>query len=88
MIGQVVVAFNAAGKPVSVCGEMGGQPAAAALLLGMGMRKLSMGAAQIAGVKRMLRGITIAECEQHAKMAAGLATAKDVEEYLCKNVPF
>ena len=42
-------------KPVSVCGEMAGDPAAALLLLGMGMDSLSMSAASLPRVKWMIR---------------------------------
>ncbi|UUX96498.1 phosphoenolpyruvate--protein phosphotransferase [Aquabacterium sp. J223] len=48
-----------AGKPVSVCGEMAGDPAFTELLLSMGLRSFSMHPSQIAAVKqRVLRADT------------------------------
>lgn len=50
---------NAAGKPVSVCGEMAGDPAFTELLLAMGLRSFSMHPAQISLIKqRVLRADT------------------------------
>ena len=47
---------RAAGKPVSVCGEMAGDPAFTDLLLAMGLRSFSMHPSQIPSVKqRVLR---------------------------------
>ncbi len=54
-IHQVVVEARKVGRPVSVCGEMAGDPAAALLLLGMGVDSLSMSSASLLRVKWMLR---------------------------------
>jgi phosphoenolpyruvate-protein kinase (PTS system EI component) len=42
---------------VGVCGELAGDPAAAVLLVGLGVRELSMAPRQIPEVKRALRGL-------------------------------
>jgi phosphotransferase system enzyme I (PtsP) len=47
------------GKPVSVCGEMAGDPAGALLLLGMGVDVLSMSPASLAHVKLVIRSVTL-----------------------------
>lgn len=61
-------------RPISVCGEMAGNPAAAVLLMGMGVKTLSMAATNIPGVKRALRTFTL----QHAqRLAAGALQAED-----------
>ncbi|MEJ2380835.1 MAG: phosphoenolpyruvate--protein phosphotransferase [Gammaproteobacteria bacterium] len=52
---QVVEAAHRHGKPVSVCGELGGDPAAAILLLGLGMDALSMTVAGLQRVKWVIR---------------------------------
>jgi phosphotransferase system enzyme I (PtsI) len=82
LIGYVVEQFKLAGKPVSVCGEMGGDPLAAAVLVGLGMRKLSMGLASVAPVKKMLSGLTIEKAEALAKRVVNLSTAADVSRLL------
>jgi phosphotransferase system enzyme I (PtsP) len=55
---QVVNAGHAHARPVSICGEMAGQPAAAVLLLGMGIDSLSMNAASLPRVKWVIRSFS------------------------------
>ncbi len=54
-IHHVVIESHAQQRPVSVCGEMAGDPAAAILLLGMGVDSLSMSSSSLLRVKWMLR---------------------------------
>ena len=59
LIAAVINAANTAGKHVSLCGEMAGDVAFTELLLGMGLRSLSMHPSQISAVKqRVLRSDT------------------------------
>lgn len=55
---QVVEGAHRQGKPVSVCGEMAGDPAAALLLLGMGVDVLSMNITSLSRVKWVIRSFT------------------------------
>jgi phosphoenolpyruvate-protein phosphotransferase (PTS system enzyme I) len=50
-------AAQRAGIPVSVCGEVAGDPRCAALLVGMGLRELSMAAQSIPRVKQRVRAL-------------------------------
>lgn len=52
------------GKPVSICGEMAGDPAAAILLMAMGFDSLSMNATNLPKVKWMLRQVTLGKAEE------------------------
>ena len=54
LIADVIATANAAGKAVSVCGEMAGDVAFTELLLAMGLRSYSMHPAQISSVKQRL----------------------------------
>ena len=59
LVASVIARANAAGKGVSVCGEMAGDPAFTELLLAMGLRSFSMHPAQIPSIKqRVLRADT------------------------------
>jgi phosphotransferase system enzyme I (PtsI) len=59
LISSTITQARAAGKSVSVCGEMAGDPAFTELLLGMGLRSFSMHPTQVASVKqRVLRADT------------------------------
>ncbi len=59
LIATVVSAAAARGLEVSVCGSMGGEPLYTMLLLGMGVRQLSMPPHQLPEVKRVIRGVTL-----------------------------
>ena len=61
---QVVDGAQAEGKPVSICGEMAGDPGAAILLMAMGYDVLSMNAASLLKVKSVLRSITLEVAEE------------------------
>ncbi len=65
---QVMEGAKRHGKPVSVCGEMAGDPAAALLLLGLGVDSLSMSAASLPRVKWVIRSFRQAQaralCEE------------------------
>jgi phosphotransferase system enzyme I (PtsI) len=54
LIAATIRRTRAAGKSVSVCGEMAGDPAFTALLLAMGLRSFSMHPRQIAPVKQLI----------------------------------
>ena len=59
LVAQSIAHARLAGKAVSVCGEMAGDPAFTELLLAMGLRSFSMHPSQIAAVKqRVLRADT------------------------------
>jgi phosphotransferase system enzyme I (PtsI) len=52
LLAKVISQARAAGKPVSVCGEMAGDPEFTQLLLAMGLRSLSMHPSQVASIKQ------------------------------------
>ncbi|GAB0117542.1 phosphoenolpyruvate--protein phosphotransferase [Acidisoma sp. 7E03] len=54
-------------KPVSVCGEMAANPKLTPLLLGLGLRALSMNASAVPKVKLVVRGISSADCARLAR---------------------
>lgn len=61
---QVVDGAHAEGVPVSICGEMAGDPAAAVLLMGMGFDTLSMNATNLPKVKWLLRQVTLEKAQE------------------------
>ena len=82
LIGNVVKEFTAQGKPVSICGELGGEPLATSVLIGLGLRKLSMNLSSIAAVKRQIAEININKAERMSRTVLGLSTAAQVESFL------
>ncbi|GAC1360568.1 MAG: phosphoenolpyruvate--protein phosphotransferase [Polyangiales bacterium] len=73
------------GIPVSVCGAMASDPLAALLLVGLGVRDLSMEAAAIGEIKETLRRSTLEECEAAAEEALQLDTATAIELCLAES---
>ncbi|MCR9219501.1 MAG: phosphoenolpyruvate--protein phosphotransferase [Alphaproteobacteria bacterium] len=53
--------------PVSVCGEIAGDPRFTALLIGLGVRELSMSAGAIPQIKQRVRTLDAAACAQRAR---------------------
>jgi len=82
LLGEVAASFIKARKPLSVCGEMGGDPLAAAVLVGLGIRRFSMSLASVAPVKRMLSRLSIDEAGRIAHRVKEFSTAAEVENFL------
>jgi len=61
---KVVEGAHAEGKPVSICGEMAGDPSAAVLLMAMGFDSLSMNATNLPKVKWLLRQISLGKAKE------------------------
>ncbi|MAT51944.1 MAG: phosphoenolpyruvate--protein phosphotransferase [Porticoccaceae bacterium] len=68
--------------PVSICGEMAGDPVSAVLLVGMGYRVLSMSATNLLRVKAILRKVTIEQAQKLALRAMELDDSSHVLEFL------
>lgn len=81
-LGMIFDAFERAGKPISVCGEMAGNPASAVLLAGLGAKKLSMSSANIAGVKAALSKFGLADAKELAERCKQVRTEKDVRKIM------
>lgn len=79
---QVCDAAHAAGIEVSLCGEMAGEPMYLAVLLGLGLKELSMNHPCIPRVKRVLRNLSCGEAEKLVARLMEFSTGKEVSSYL------
>jgi phosphoenolpyruvate-protein kinase (PTS system EI component) len=79
---EVVRAAAATGKEVSVCGEAGADPGTACLLVGLGVRALSMSPARAARVRRLLRQKTCSELQRLAETALAMEDPRQIERLL------
>ena len=77
LIEMIVRAANEAGIPVSMCGEMAGEPIYTLALLGLGLRDFSMPPAMIPSVKKLIR---MSNTEAAKEVAAKVLAAGDPEE--------
>ena len=78
-IAMTIQAFRKENKPLSICGELGGDKNAACVLVGMGMRKLSMSIHAVPGVKQMLSRYELFYLETLADAVLQCADADEVE---------
>ncbi len=88
LIGGVAAAAKNANIPVTICGEMAGDPMIAPVLIGLGMREFSMSAVSVPEVKAMIRSLGVAECTALVKTIQTLPTAAEiramVSDYLAR----
>jgi phosphotransferase system enzyme I (PtsI) len=83
---HVIKACNEADKPVTVCGEMAGQPKAFILLLGMGLRRFSMSPAFIPSIKQLASQISVFEAEQILESVLKLKTTSQVKKFMARQL--
>lgn len=83
---DVIHRANEARKPVTVCGEMAGQPKAFLLLAGMGLRRFSMSPALIPSIKQLASQVSISEAEQIAASAMKLREAGQIKRFMARQI--
>lgn len=79
---QVAESARRQNTPVSVCGEMAGNPAAALLLMGMGIDSLSMSAASLPRIKWVIRNFTRTQAQDMLAQVLILEDASTIRAYL------
>lgn len=75
---QVVEEAHRQKIPVSVCGEMAGDPVYAPLLLGLGIDSLSMSPAWLPSVRYVVRAMTMADARKLAAEALTMSSPKEI----------
>jgi phosphotransferase system enzyme I (PtsI) len=86
VLADVIAACNAASKPVTLCGEMAGQPRSFVLLLGMGLRSFSMSPAFIPSIKELAHSLTVSEAKVILDHAIKLKTTGQIKRYLTEQL--
>jgi phosphoenolpyruvate-protein phosphotransferase len=79
LIADTAQAAHAAGIPVEVCGEAASDPLAVPILIGLGVNELSVGAVRVGAVRRWVRTLALADCEELARRALRAASADQVK---------
>jgi phosphotransferase system enzyme I (PtsI) len=67
---------------VSICGEMASEPEYTMLLIGMGIRTLSMTPPMIPEIKQVIRSVTIEDCNKVARKVLGMDSERQITNYL------
>jgi len=81
-VNKTIADAHSVGKPVSVCGEMAGDPASALLLLGMGIDSLSMSASSLNRVKWVIRSFDAKNARHHLDAVMDMDEAEGIRSYL------
>lgn len=79
-------AARAANKPLSVCGEMAGEPTFTPLLVGLGIRQLSMSPERLPEVRYNVSKISAAEATNLARQVLALHSASEVRRLLSEHL--
>jgi phosphotransferase system enzyme I (PtsI) len=86
LLDRVIKAANEYGIGVNVCGEMSGEPLYTLLLLGLGLRQLSVAPHHLPEIKQVVRSAVMADAVRVAQEALCLHTARDVNSYLREQI--
>ena len=78
LIARTVDAAHAAGKWTGVCGELGADPQAVPILIGLGLDELSVSVPAIPTVKAQVRSLHLKQAKSIAQKALACATAQEV----------
>ena len=78
LIATAAAAGTAAGRLVAVCGGVAADPSAVPILIGLGIRELSVVPAAIPALKRQIGALTLVDCQAHAAHCLGLTSAAEV----------
>jgi len=81
-IRQTVQAASVHGKWVGVCGELASDPAAIPILIGLGVKELSMASGSIPKAKQVIRSLNLKDAQAVAAQALQLDTAEAVRKLM------
>ncbi len=82
LVHEVVRAARRSDVPVNICGEMAGVPLYTELLIGLGLRTMSMAAKDIPAVKKIVRLTSLRRCQAIARKALRFQADREVINYL------
>jgi phosphoenolpyruvate-protein phosphotransferase (PTS system enzyme I) len=84
LIHSVAAAARTTGRPLTICGEIAGDPAYTELLVGLGLRELSVAPGEILEVKEAIRKVDIASAETLASEALEAGSVAEVQALLAR----
>jgi phosphoenolpyruvate-protein phosphotransferase len=84
LLSRVVVAAREQSKPLTICGELAGDPKLTGLLLALGIRRLSVARSNYRGVVQAVRQLSLRSTEGIGEEVLKLSTASAVREYLAE----
>ena len=86
MIQTAVKAGHKSGIPVAICGELGGNPVATPVLVGLGIDEISTNSTSIPEIKKIIRSMSYEECQKIATRALKMDTADEISKFLSREL--
>ncbi len=83
-IRDVVQAAHRNGTWVGVCGEMGGNPLATLILLGLGIDEISVSPIVLPEIKKIIRSVSHPESVRIAEKVLSMSTAEEIEKFMMR----
>lgn len=88
MVHKAVEAANQAGVPLGVCGESAADPLFTPILIGMGVRELSVNSGSILAVRRFINSLSFREWTERIPVILAMETATEVRRYMLNHVEY
>lgn len=82
VLANVIEACRVAKKPVTLCGEMAGQPRTFVLLIGMGLRRFSMSPSFIPTMKKLASAISVSDAKLILGRVLKLKTSSQIKRFM------
>ncbi|MDD5327348.1 MAG: phosphoenolpyruvate--protein phosphotransferase [Phycisphaerae bacterium] len=82
LIRMIVQDAHKAQISLSLCGEMASEPEYIMLLLGMGVRMISLTPPMIPEIKQIIRSVTVEDCNDVARTVLGMNSERQISSYL------
>jgi phosphotransferase system enzyme I (PtsI)/phosphotransferase system enzyme I (PtsP) len=87
-IKRIVKFAESASLDICLCGEMASDPRSVVMLIGLGIKKLSLGAAQLPRIKKLIRSLNYQDCSKLVIRLSGIPTSegikREIDAYLDK----
>jgi phosphoenolpyruvate-protein phosphotransferase len=84
LIQSVAAAAEGGGRPLTICGEMAGDPFYTELLIGLGLREMSVAPGEMLAVKDTIRKVRIDRAQALARQALELGSVAEIADLLEK----
>jgi phosphoenolpyruvate-protein phosphotransferase len=86
LLGRIIAATDAHGKPLTICGELAGDPKLTGLLLALGIRRLSVARSSYRAVVNAVRRLSLQSLEGISAEVLKLGTAAAVRKYVAERL--
>jgi phosphoenolpyruvate-protein phosphotransferase (PTS system enzyme I) len=84
LLRRVIDACNATGKPLTVCGELAGDPSLTALLISLGVRRFSVSRTNYLATVQLIRTLSCAELDGLATDVLRMVSGNAVRNYVAE----